>query len=148
MEDGEKRDSGRERNLPQNVPAYLNPAAANPFELLTLKIADLFNRFGPPVSVYAVRGEQLWQDDVVLEYGEVDVYLYKDQVWQVSLPKIQGLARGDPEKAIGLVFQNAVRKGSNFYTVQFNERPWPVELRINLNKSGKISAIYLYRLNY
>ena len=154
QDDSAKRDVGREARdgrEPAGSQAgqiYVNPASVNPFELLTLKISDLFNRFGPPVSVYAVRGEQSWQDDVVFEYGEVDFYLYKDQVWQVSLPKAQGISKGDPEKAIDLVFQNTAQKGANFYTIRFNERPWPIELRINTNKSGKVSAIYLYRLNY
>jgi hypothetical protein len=147
-DDGIKREAGREAAGLQGGQPYLNPANVNPFELLTFKISDLFNRFGPPVSVYAVRGEQSWQDDVVLEYAEVDFYLFKDQVWQVSLPKAQGIAKGDPEKAIDLVFQNLARKGANFYTVLFNERPWPMELRMNIGKNGKVSAIYLYRLKY
>ncbi|MDR0539404.1 MAG: hypothetical protein LBG74_02720 [Spirochaetaceae bacterium] len=127
--------------------SYQNPASAGPFELLALRLPELFQRFGPPVAVYAARGEYDWQDDVVFEYPGVNFYLYKDQVWQVSLTKAFGLSCGDPEKAVTLVFKNAVLNGKDIFTVTFNEFPWPAELRINIIK-GKVDALYLYKVNY
>jgi hypothetical protein len=98
--------------------------------------------------VYAVRGAEPWQDDVVLAYKGVDFYLFKDQVWQVGLEKTLGIALGDPERAVNLVFPHATREAGPAISVRFNELPWPAELRVNLNNAGKVSALYLYRANF
>ncbi|MDR0552057.1 MAG: hypothetical protein LBG72_08600 [Spirochaetaceae bacterium] len=128
------------------LPAYMPPARVDPFELLTLHLPELFARFGAPSAVYAVRGEHEWQDDVVLEYPGVDFYIYKDQVWQVGLEKAPGISKGDPERTIALVFKEASHEKERV-TVIFNDRPQPAAMRFII-KNGKISAIYLYRVNY
>lgn len=124
------------------------PENSDPFSLLALGLAGVFDSFGTPQAVYALRGEHPWQDDVVLQYKNVDFYIYKDQVWQVGVKKIMGVSLGDPEKVIELVFKDSAQIKKDYITVLFNDRPWPAELRFNINKNKKVSAIYLYRVNY
>ncbi|MDR0876806.1 MAG: hypothetical protein LBN21_02045, partial [Treponema sp.] len=54
-------------------------------ELIGLTLAEVLDRFGAPESVYAVRGVETWQDDVVFMYPDRDLYIYKDRVWQLGV---------------------------------------------------------------
>jgi len=47
----------------------------DPFSFVGMKVAELVERFGPPIAVFAVRGNEIWQDDVVFRYTGVDFYM-------------------------------------------------------------------------
>ncbi|HQO65960.1 MAG TPA: hypothetical protein PLI66_04445, partial [Spirochaetales bacterium] len=61
-------------------------APDDPATLLGLTPAQAIERFGPPGSVFAIRGAEPWQDDVVFDYGGgFSLFLFKDRVWQVRI---------------------------------------------------------------
>jgi hypothetical protein len=122
-------------------------------ELLGLSVAELFSRFGAPVSVFAVRGAESWQDDVVFSYsGGYSFMIYKDRVWQVRLAAgfkgtAFGFFVGDPvDKVVSLLGSPAFQLET---TLVWNRpgRPWPVRVRVEI-AAGRVSEIYVYRADF
>jgi hypothetical protein len=142
-----------EPEIRQNIPAVdeavrLEPRAeADPVNFIGMSIAELIENFGPPDSVYPSRGIETWQDDVVFEYPGVDFYIYKDKVWQLSLDAGHGISRGDPSAAVMLVLGDTARDNEKYILGKLQDTSWPVEWRFNI-EDGKVSAIYLYRMDY
>jgi hypothetical protein len=115
--------------------------------LVGLKLDDLFRRFGPPQTVYAARGTENWQDDVVFVYNEGDFYIYRDRVWQIGIKSIYGVKVGDAKAAAMLVFGENARDEGDYVLCSIPGGAWPLAVRVNCN-AGKISAIYVYRPDY
>ena len=112
-----------------------------------MKLDDLYRRFGSPQTVYAARGGETWQDDVVLVYKEGDFYIFRDRVWQVGLKSIYGIRIGDVKSVAMLVLGENVQDQGDYALYSFPGGAWPLSLRVNFT-SGKISAIYVYRPDY
>jgi hypothetical protein len=115
--------------------------------LIGLKLDELYQRFGSPQTVYAARGGETWQDDVVFVYNEGDFYVYRDRVWQIGIKSIYGIRIGDAKAVALLVLgENAQDKG-DYVLYAFPGSAWPLSMRINFT-AGKISAIFVYRADY
>lgn len=120
----------------------------DPADFLGLTLAELLERFGPPSAVRAVRGIEEWQDDVVFAYPPGDFYLYKNRVWQVSVSEAGAVRTGDNKMVALLALGDAVTDNGDYLTYDIPGRSWPITLRCNLDKAGKITAIFLYRPDY
>jgi hypothetical protein len=120
----------------------------NPASLIGLTLEDLLSRYGTPESVYAVRGTQEWQDDVVFVYPAMDCYLYKDRVWQISLQAAFGLSVGDRRELIPLVFGEGIRDFDTYALFPISGHAWPLNLRLNIDRNGKITRIFIYRSDF
>ncbi|MDR1232436.1 MAG: hypothetical protein LBK61_13670 [Spirochaetaceae bacterium] len=130
------------------APVFREPRTeADAVNLIGMSLAEMFENFGPPRAVYASRGVEVWQDDVVFEYEGVDFYIYKDRVWQVSLDAGGGISKGDPRAAVLLVLGGAARDNENHILGKLASASWPLEWRFNI-ENGRVSAIYLYRMDY
>jgi hypothetical protein len=130
----------------QNASVVL-PIQDEPLSLIGMKLDELINRFGPPQTVYAARGEEHWQDDVVFVYPDNDFYIYRDRVWQVSLKSIYNIKIGDVKAVALLVLGDAAQDMDDYILYTILSGAWPVSLRVNCN-AGKVSAIYVYRTDY
>ncbi|MDR2803776.1 MAG: hypothetical protein LBB22_05765 [Treponema sp.] len=127
---------------------YRKPAAeTDPVIFIGMSVSELIENFGPPDSVYASRGLESWQDDVVFEYSGVDFYIYKDKVWQLSLENGIGISKGDPRAAVLLVLGESALDKEKYISAKLRDSSWPLEWRFNI-EGGKVSAIYLYRMDY
>jgi hypothetical protein len=122
-------------------------AVENPVDFIGMNVTELFENFGPPAAVYASRGIETWQDDVVFEYTGIDFYIYKDKVWQLSLDSGKGINMGDPRAAVLLVLGETARDKNSYIVGRLPNTSWPLEWRFNI-EGGKVSAIYLYRVDY
>ena len=121
-------------------------SAADPASFIGLTLTETIRRFGIPKSVYAVRGLEEWQDDVVFVYNEADFYIFKDRVWQAGLKEARGIKVGDPRAVIPLIlgFSGAeLRENSISYFL--NEGAWPLMLRFDFDNAGMVRAIFIYR---
>ncbi|MDR3247824.1 MAG: hypothetical protein LBT39_03470, partial [Treponema sp.] len=78
------------------LPAQSAVPDGDPEAFIGLTLEGLFARFGVPREVYALRGQEEWQDDVVLVYPQGDFYVFRDRVWQVGVPSAHGIRVGDP----------------------------------------------------
>ncbi|MDR1058095.1 MAG: hypothetical protein LBL43_00980 [Treponema sp.] len=116
-----------------------------PDSFVGLTLDALIGRFGPPRSVYAVRGIEEWQDDVVFVYPQGDFYFYRDRVWQVGVPSAAGIKTGDPRGVVMLVLGSGVRDRGDYALCDLAGGDWPLTLRCNFDRAGKVTAIFIYR---
>jgi hypothetical protein len=108
----------------------------------------VYSRYGIPGSVYAVRGAEEWQDDVVFVYDDWDLYIYRDRVWQVGVKTSHGIRLGDPGGVVSLVLGEGVRAYNGYMLYTLPSRAWPLEMRINLDAAGKVAALFIYRSDF
>jgi hypothetical protein len=116
--------------------------------LVGMKLAELITRFGPPQSVYAARGQEPWQDDVVFTYGAGDFYVVKDRVWQVGLKSAYSVSLGDPRQAVLLALGEGALDQGDHVLLPLPDNGWQLMLRVNLNPAGRVSAIFIYRPDF
>jgi hypothetical protein len=123
------------------VPVY----GEDPAGFIGFTLDQLFERFGAPQAVYAARGAEEWQDDVVFVYAQGDFYIFKDRVWQIGLQSAMGIKLGDKRAAILLALGEASRDNGSYLLFPLDPRGWPLALRVNLDSSGAAAAIFVYR---
>jgi hypothetical protein len=128
------------------APASALPA--DPASVIGLSLENLLARFGVPRTVYAVRGNEEWQDDVVFSYEEADFYVYKDRVWQIGLKTAYGIRLGDPRPAVSLTLGEGAEDFEDHVLLSLPSKGWPLALRVNLNDSGLVSALFVYRPDF
>jgi hypothetical protein len=121
---------------------------ANPALIVGLTLEGVITRFGAPKLVYPVRGLEVWQDDVVFEYEDRDLYIYKDRVWQVGLKTAYGVSLGDRRAAVLLVLGEGYQNYDDHILFPLPSRSWPMMLRVNVNAAGTVSALFVYRSDF
>jgi hypothetical protein len=123
-------------------------SARDPVDAIGLTLTMVYTRYGVPDSVYAVRGAEEWQDDVVFVYTDWDLYVYKDRVWQVGLKSAHGISLGDSTGVVSLVLGEGVRTYGGYMIYPLPSRAWPLEMRFDLDAAGKVAAIFIYRSDF
>jgi hypothetical protein len=113
-----------------------------------LRINDLFRRFGVPQTVHSVRGEEVWQDDVVFVYEHGDFYIHGDRVWQIRIRSAYGLHIGDTKAAVILVLGQRAQDRGRYIVCPVPGSSFPLSLRFNFNNTDRISEIFIYRPDY
>jgi hypothetical protein len=131
--------------LPQAAPLA---AQEDPAQIVGLTLASVYGRYGIPESVYAVRGAEEWQDDVVFVYKDWDLYIYQDRVWQVGLKSALGISMGDSAGMAFLMLGEGVQSFDGYLLYSLPSRAWPLQLRLDLDGAAKITAIYIYRSDF
>ncbi|MDR2394070.1 MAG: hypothetical protein LBD93_07955 [Treponema sp.] len=125
-----------------------SPNLGDVSSLVGLTLEGLMSRFGFPQSVYAVRGLETWQDDVVFTYEAGDFYVFKDRVWQIEVKTAYGIKIGDNLASISWILGEGTQMYSNYFLIPLRGYPWPLTLRLNFNSAGLISAIFIYRPDF
>jgi len=110
-----------------------------------MKIDELVARLGLPRSVYASRGQEPWQDDVVFVYNEGEFFFFRDRVWQLALRSAYGVTMGDPKPAVALALGDEALDQGDYFLFPLPPVGWPLMLRVHLNTTGRVSGIYIYR---
>ncbi|MCL2478226.1 MAG: hypothetical protein FWF22_01900 [Treponema sp.] len=121
------------------------PSAPDPAAYIGMTLNDLISRFGVPQSVYASRGLQEWQDDVVFVYDAGDFYIIKDRVWQLGVKSAYLISAGDPVPAVFLGFGDPVYNSTDCAVFTLRGYSWPLSLRFNFSSDGKVDMIFIYR---
>jgi hypothetical protein len=121
---------------------------ADPAQWIGMDLPALLARFGAPRSVYAVRGVEEWQDDVVFVYDHGDFYIFKDRVWQVGLKSAYGVEAGDHRAAALLVLGEKTEDRERYLLCPLPGGSWPLVLRCNLDEGGKVSILFVYRSDF
>jgi hypothetical protein len=147
LQTGRGEIAGAEQALIQTAPDA--GGIGDPAALIGLTLEELLRQFGTPLSVYAVRGLEEWQDDVVFVYDEADFYVYKDRVWQLSLKSAYGIKTGDTRAAAILAIQGTVEQSASSYLqYSLQNRAWNIKLRVNFDRAGLVSVIFVYRSDF
>jgi hypothetical protein len=133
-----------------SAPAILSD---DPAALLGLDLGEAFSRFGAPASVYSVRGDEAWQDDVAFAYAAgYSLFMYGDRLWQLRFTKpypgsIYGLFLGDAsDKALSILGQ-PYESGAGYLLYRMPFKSYPVRLRLVLQEE-RIADVYLYRADF
>jgi len=113
-----------------------------------MKVAELVERFGAPSAVFAVRGNEVWQDDVVFQYAGADFYIVKDRIWQVKLAAALGINSGDQKQVAALVLGAKAQDRGDHLLMPVSGKDWPLMFRVNINSAGRVAAIYIYRPDF
>jgi hypothetical protein len=126
----------------------------DPATLLGLSPAQVLARFGAPARVFAVRGAEAWQDDVVFDYGSgFSVFLFMDHVWQVRLAEpfarpVLGFTIGATTERIMAALGSPASTTANGYEWVLPGAAWPERLRGIIDVSGTIRELYIYRADF
>ncbi|MCL1815117.1 MAG: hypothetical protein FWG27_04790 [Treponema sp.] len=121
--------------------------AHDPSQLIGTTLSELVDRYGIPKNVYAVRGTEIWQDDVVFVYDSGEFFIFGNRVWQLKLRSAFNVKEGDTKASVA----RTLGEGRSFegYTLyQLPGKAWPLMLRINWDKSGRAAEIYIYRSDF
>ena len=117
------------------------------FTLVGIRLDELIMRFGIPQTVYAARGEEHWQDDVVFVYNQGNFHIYHDRVWQIGFRSAYGMNVGDLKAVAMLIFgENAYDAGS-YILYPLPPGNWPLSLRVNIS-NDRISGIFVFRPDF
>jgi hypothetical protein len=121
------------------------PGISEPEALIGLTLEGLYSRFGVPQAVHALRGGEVWQDDVVLVYPQGDFYVFRDRVWQVGLPAARGIRVGDSREAVILALGDQAWEGEDYFLLPIRGRAWSMTLRVNMGGAALVTEIFVYR---
>jgi hypothetical protein len=146
-----------QRVLPLLLLALLAPLGGagqalpdDPTPLLGSGLADFLAQAGPPSSVLAARGPEVWQDDVVFVYPPgLRCHWYIDRLWRLSFgtgypATVFGLFVGDPQdKALSLLGPPWL-SGEGLFVWRLPWKGYPVALSAEI-KDGKIAGLAVYR---
>lgn len=113
-----------------------------------LTLQELFVRFGVPDEVYALRGTESWQDDVVFVYEQGDFYIYRDRVWQAGLKSVYDIVIGDDLSTVQLFMGAAQYEFDNCLVYSLHGTAWPLMIRFNFDEAQSVSEIFVYRPDF
>lgn len=126
---------------------------SDPSAIVGMDIAAAFSRFGPPATLLAVRGDEPWQDDVLLGYPQgYGLYVFKGQVWQVRFASpyagpVLGLFVGDAlEKAYSLL-GSPLYLDASLAVWELPRRGFPMRLRA-IVRDGLLVELYVQRADF
>jgi hypothetical protein len=120
----------------------------DPASLIGSTLEELIRRFGTPKSVYAVRGLEEWQDDVVFVYDHGDYYVFRDRVWQAGFKSARGIKAGDSRAVVSLVLGARAENRGNSVFLSLDEGSWPLMLRCDFDRDGRALVIFIYRTDF
>ncbi len=126
---------------------------ADPAQVLGYSPAQLIGAYGPPLRVFALRGAEPWQDDVVFDYQSFSAFIFMERVWQLRIgpdypePMLGFYPSSSLERIEASLGLPASREPDN-YEWQLPGRGWPVRLRAVTDENGAIRELYLYRADF
>jgi hypothetical protein len=120
----------------------------DPASWIGMDLFALLSYFGVPRSVYAVRGTEEWQDDVVFVYDHGDFYIFKDRVWQIGVKSVYGVQAGDSRRAAMSALGEKTEDREHYLLRPLPGGSWPLALRCNFDEEGKVSIIFIYRSDF
>jgi hypothetical protein len=123
-----------------------SPAA--PYAYLGFTLEMLFGELGMPTSVHAVRGNEAWQDDVVFVYPSIEVYLFKDRVWQICPVSVYNMKIGDSIDQVKSMMGEPLVSTEQYLLYRLPSQAWPVMMRININEVGTAASFFIYRSDF
>jgi len=132
----------------QERPLNTGLTAKEQYAFIGMMLSDIIEKYGPPRTVAAARGNELWQDDVVFQYTGVDFYIFKDRVWQVKFSTTHDISIGDKKPAVLLIFGEKAEDMEDHVLMAIDGYDWPLMLRVNFNNTENVVSIFLYRPDY
>ncbi len=139
---------------PPGEPPAAEAAAGAPLaalaESIGLDLPAAYRCFGAPREVFAVRGPEAWQDDVVF-YFDNHLYLFwlRDRVWQARVDRFfggefLGLRMGMSRAEVRARMGEPLSEGEGFLLFHLEDVGYPIRLRLLFEEERLVDA-YCYR---
>lgn len=152
-------DEATESSSKNSTRAALSPAqsALRPETLIGLSPKAIIEKIGSPDSLYPLRGESQWQDDVIFYYeSNIYFFFYENRVWQIRYDyrfkeKIFGISMGMKKNKVEEILGEPFFSGDdddiyvNPPKIAKPEKGIPIRLRLIFDKDQKLCDIYFYR---
>jgi len=123
-------------------------SAAEHLSYIGMTLTEVIENLGVPETVATARGAEIWQDDVVFQYPAVELYIYRDRVWQIKPASSHGISNRDSKTVVLLTLGDTAQDFGDYILMPITGRNWPLILRVNFNDAGQVTAIYIYRPDY
>ena len=134
---------------PASAPAETAAArAVDPSAYVGATLSQVLETFGSPRTVHSVRGPEAWQDDVVFAYDGLDVYWFRDRVWQIRADSAFGLKAGDTRELAISLLGEPLHRLEDAFVYQLPSRAWPLRLRIGFDVEGRTTKLFVYRADF
>jgi hypothetical protein len=118
--------------------------------LVGLTLQEALERWGAPAEVFAARGEEPWQDDVVFYYPPgFYLFWYQNRVWQARVDARFGgtflnLSMGRSREQVLAALGPPMREVGDSLVYHLEDRGYPVRLRLYF-RGGTLADAYCYR---
>lgn len=123
-------------------------AMENPAAWIGATPEQVIGALGAPQALYAVRGPEPWQDDVVFVYDTIELYWFKDRVWQVRASSALGLHSGDTRETARAILGEPLRREEHAFVYQLASSAWPLRLQVRFAPNGSVSDLFFYRADF
>ena len=137
-------------SAPPAAAAAAGPLPDDPTVFLGKSLAEVTADRGLPLSMAAIRGPEVWQDDVEFSWGDGSHFdWYADRVWRIDFDKdykgsVFGIFIGDSsDKALSLLGQPHFTAADGLVW-RLPWRGYPVQLRLAV-KDGIVTDIAVFR---
>ncbi|GAB1482022.1 type I 3-dehydroquinate dehydratase [Treponema sp.] len=126
----------------------LAQGGSDPTSWLGSTLEQAFLKFGVPDRLRVARGTEDWQDDVVFVYKDLELFWFKDRVWQVRVQSAYGVQLGDTAETVAALLGEPLHKRDKLLVYQLSGRAWPIRLRLGLDEAGRVLDLYIYRSDF
>jgi hypothetical protein len=118
--------------------------------LIGLTLEEAFQNLGAPAQVYAVRGSQEGQDDVVFYYANhLYLFWFQNRVWQVRSDRrfageVFSLTMGASPQQVTRIMGRPLKEFEDSLVFHIEDRGYPVQARFYF-EDGALNDVYCYR---
>ena len=111
---------------------------------------EVMDILGPPEELYAHRGDEIWQDNVVFFYSRrLYLFWFGNRVWQIRLDREFGgtfltCSMGDSREKVIRILGDPFSEDERSLIYKLPDRGYPVSLRLFFKDVG-LDDLYLYR---
>jgi hypothetical protein len=130
------------------APRFDPASYPDPALLIGLSIEEVFTQLTVPNSIGVSRGLQAWQDDVVLSYTGMELFVARNRVWQIALREFSNIKIGASPALVKNNFGEPASSGNSFMQYNIKNSAWPTALRFSLDKNSRVENIYIYRADF
>jgi hypothetical protein len=118
--------------------------------VIGMDLNQAYQTFGVPAQVYALRGSESWQDDVVFYYPEhIYLFWFRSRVWQVRVDsryakQLFSLHMGDSRERILEIMGAPEKEFEDSLLYHLEDRGYPVRARFYF-EDGVLTDVYCFR---
>lgn len=127
-----------------------------------MDIETALRSFGTPSSIFPLRGTEAWQDDVVFAWSDLELFWFRNRVWQLRFFSLDSLNRASTATEVRTVLGEPLFDYGDSWIYQIGGFAWPLRLRVDfalpaeahdadggvLPNDAVLAAFYLYRADF
>jgi hypothetical protein len=118
--------------------------------LIGLTLEEVHQNLGVPVEVYALRGQEPEQDDVVFYYpSHLYLFWFENRVWQVRADsrfsgQVFALSMGASRQQVIAALGRPILEFSDSLVFHIEDRGYPIQARLYFDEGG-LTDVYCFR---